>query len=142
MSLRLAMPGWRELWELHDQMEQAFRDLTASVEVSTVWRPPTDVLEDATAYWIRLDLPGVSPEQITVEVDEDAVWLSGEKTEWAGAERVLRREARYGRFGATVPLPRDAVPEKVTARLEAGVLTVKVPRTPGATRRKVKIEVG
>lgn len=142
MSLRSAVPSWRELWELHEQMEQAFRDLTTSVEVSPVWRPPTDVLEDATAYWVRFDLPGVSPEQITVEVGEGALWLSGEKVQRAELERVLRSEVRYGRFGATVPLPRDAAPEEVTARLEAGVLTVKVPRRAGATRRKVEIEVG
>ena len=156
-------PSWRELWELHDQVERAFRDLAAPAEASPVWRPPTDVLEDETAYWICFDLPGVSPEQISLEVAEGSLWLSGEKPSparggtgvspvsaapggtgvspvSAGEERVLRSERRYGRFGASAPLPRDAAPEEITARLEAGVLTVQVPRRVGAARRKVAIE--
>ncbi len=142
MSLRSVAPSWRELWELHDQMEKAFRELTPSAEGSPVWRPPTDVLEDATAYWIRFDLPGVPSAQITVELGDGAVWLSGEKPRRIAGERVLRSEARYGRFGAVVPLPRDAAPEEATARLETGVLTVRVPKRAAAARRKLMIEVG
>jgi HSP20 family protein len=128
------------LWELHDQVERAFRGLTVPAEVSPVWRPPTDVLEDEEAYWIRFDLPGVKAEEITLEVAEGSVWLSGERAAIEGEERVLRSECRYGRFGASVPLPRDAAPEGITARLEAGVLTVKVPRRAGAVMRRIDIE--
>ena len=133
-------PSWRELWELHDQVERAFRDLAAPAEASPLWRPPTDVLEDEEAYWLRFDLPGVSGEQISLEVAEGSLWLSGEKAGAEGDERVLRSERRYGRFGASAPLPRDAAPEEVTAQLAEGVLTVKVPRRAGAARRKIEVE--
>jgi HSP20 family protein len=142
MSLRPLGPSWRELWELHDQVERAFRDLAAPAGATLVWRPATDVLEDEAAYWICFDLPGVIAEQISLEIAEGSLWLSGEKLSAAGDERVLRSERRYGRFGASAPLPRDAMPEEITARLEAGVLTVQVPRRAGAARRKVEVEVG
>jgi HSP20 family protein len=142
VNLRPLGPSWRELWELHDQVERAFRDLAAPAGATPVWRPATEVLEDEAAYWICFDLPGVSAEQITLEVAEGSLWLSGEKPGAAGEERVLRTERRYGRFGASAPLPRDVAPEEITARLEAGVLTVQVPRRAGAARRKVKVEAG
>ena len=133
---------WRSLWELHDQVEAAFREVSAPRAVSPVWLPPTDVAQDAEAYWIWFDLPGVAPEQITLRVSGGSLLLSGRKPEPAEAGQVLRAERRWGRFAAAVPLPRDADPGAVTARLDQGVLTVRLARRIPSTERTIPIEQG
>lgn len=150
MNLR-ATSGWQELWELHDRIERAFREMASRPGVAVAWRPPSDVAEDGEAYWVCFDLPGVPLEGVRLEVRDGSLWLSGEKPspggEAAGSktgarERVLRSERRYGRFAASVPLPRDAAPEAISARLQNGVLTVKVPRRAQAGPRRIEVTKG
>jgi HSP20 family protein len=139
---------WRELWELHDRVEQVFREMTAAPEVTPLWTPATDVSEEAEAYWVRFDLPGVAAEQVKLETREGSLWLSGEKpapaddANAAESPRVLRGERRYGRFAASVPLPRDAQHDQISARLAEGVLTVRVPRRAGELSRTIPVEKG
>jgi len=148
MNLRIPN-GWQELWELHDRIERAFRETATAPGVAVTWKPPLDVAEDGEAYWVCFDLPGVPPERVALEVRDGSLWLSGEKpapggenarSETGAAERVLRSERRYGRFAASVPLPREAAPEAISARLKDGVLIVKVPRRAQAGPRRIEVE--
>ena len=130
---------WRELGEIHERMEQAFRELSAPARAELAWRPPTEVLSDERGYTLRFDLPGVPPEQIRLTVEGGSLWLSGEKPEPPPEGLVARSERRWGRFAAALPLPREADYEAAVAELDQGVLTVTLPRRAGGARHTILV---
>jgi HSP20 family protein len=130
---------WRELWELHERVEQVFSELARPAVPAPLFRPPTEVLEDASAYTLRFDLPGLTAEAITLQLEEGTLWLSGVQTAGPEEGRLLRGERRSGRFAAAVPLPRDADPSALAAELDQGVLTVTLPRRVVAAARRIPI---
>jgi len=119
MRLRPSIDPWRELVDLHERVEQAFRELAAPAQVELAWRPST--------------------ENIKLEVEEGNLWISGQKPEPIAEGRVARTERRYGRFGTVVPLPRDADYEAAIAELEQGVLSVTLPRRSFSRTHRIPI---
>lgn len=91
--------------------------------------PPVEVGREGDDAVVRLELPGLDiAEDVSVEVDGDALVVRGERRdahgeEWAGA-RV--REMRYGAFRRSFRLPRHVAAEAVTASYDAGVLTIRI----------------
>jgi HSP20 family protein len=109
------------------------------------WVPELEVLQRNGTLTVRLDLPGVKPEEVTVTVTEGVLTIEGErktekeekKNEWQTTERT------YGRFLRTVPLPEGVDAKAAKAMLANGVLEVAVPlpavaRTPAP--HKVAVE--
>lgn len=106
------------------------------------WSPLADVSETDDAYLVEVDLPGVKKDQISIEVSGGDLVITGEI---AQRERhgLLRRSTRHqGRFEYRATLPGDVDPDKVTASLADGVLTVQVPKTETAKPRRVAITSG
>lgn len=100
----------------------------------------TDLKDEGDAFVLEMDLPGVSKEDINIEVDESGAEVrtsATEETEESG-EGYLLRERHQGTWVRRIPFPSDVVPEKVDASLEDGVLTVRFPKAkppePKATR--------
>ena len=139
--MRLTSPSdpWRELWELRDRVEQIFQELGQPAATELVSRPPTEVLEDPAAYTLRFDLPGLTAEAITLQIEEGTLWLSGTKTAGPEEGRLLRGERRSGRLATAVPLPRDADASALTAELDQGVLTVTLPRRAAGVARRILV---
>lgn len=106
------------------------------------WSPLADVSETDEAYLVEADLPGVKRDQVSVEVTGGEIVISGETAE---RERhgVLRRAARrQGRFEYRAALPHDVDPDKVSASLSDGVLTVRVPKAKVSRPRWIEITAG
>lgn len=135
----LLSDSWRELWELQEHVEQAFRELRRPGAVETTVRPPTEILEDPKAYLLRFDLPGVRPEAVNLQIEAGTLWLSGSYPLASQEGRLLRGERRGGRFATAVPLPRDADAAALTAQLDQGVLTVTVPRRAAPEARRIPV---
>lgn len=124
---RPSSSGWREIWELHERIEQLFRQVRARRPATARWRPAVDVFADDQACWVEFELPGVAPEQIDLQVKAGSLWLTGEKSPRREENsRVLRSERRYGHFAASVPLPRGADYTDLIAELDQGVLRVRL----------------
>ncbi len=106
------------------------------------WWPRLDLHETDDAYVLEADLPGMTPEEVTVEVEEPYVVLKGERrTEHEETkEGVTRTERTFGKFHRRVALPKAAKTEEVTARYDKGVLTVTVPKAPEAKAKHIAIE--
>ncbi len=92
------------------------------------WTPEVDVFEREGKLVVRADIPGVSKDDVRVEVSEGAIVLEGERRHEHEEERggVYRSERSYGSFRRVVPLPDGADPEKAEARFDNGVLEVSV----------------
>ena len=109
-----------------------------------VWAPRIDVLERDNRLITRVDLPGMKKEDVTVQVTDGHLELSGERKQEKEekADDFYRSERQYGRFYRAVPLPKGVKLEDVKATFADGVLEVSVPLAaqPEAAARKVEIE--
>jgi HSP20 family protein len=138
-----------DLRQLQQEFDRAFREArawVASPAAGPSFEPPTDVIRASQtdfAYLVRMDLPGVSREQVRIYAEEGALSISGTK-ELPVREggKVLRAERSHGRFSRVVALPSDADFNTVSATLHDGVLTVRVDRRRPTSRGPIEITVG
>ena len=115
-----------------------------ALQVDTaMWAPKVDVLEKDNRLITRVDLPGVKKEDLSVEVTDGQLTLSGErKSETENKNgNVYRAECEYGSFYRTVPLPQGVKPEDVKATFVNGVLEVSVPLPMQAKTNGTKIPI-
>ena len=103
--------------------------------------PRTDVVENDNAYEVTVELPGMKPEDFSVEMKEGSLWVSGEKQEESEEEGKTyhRIERRRGEFRRVIPLP-GAVDEKhIRAQYTDGVLTVTVPKSEASKPKRIEV---
>ena len=104
--------------------------------------PSLDVTSDDKAYAMKVELPGVAPEAVKLEVSDGVLTISGEKKEETKDEQTKEvRECSYGSFTRSMTLPEDADAEHITATSKNGILTVSIPRKAPDQSRVRKIEV-
>jgi len=104
-----------------------------------VWIPSVDIEEEDDAYVVEAELPGVKREDVNIEIVGNELSITGEIKE-RERKGVLRRQTRrVGRFAYRVTLPEHVDAENVNAKLEHGVLTVRVPKAERAQRRKIEV---
>ena len=100
--------------------------------------PSLDVTSDDKAYAMKVELPGVAPEAVKLEVNDGVLTISGEKKEETKDEQTKEvRECSYGSFTRSMTLPEDAD----AATSKNGILTVSIPRKAPDQSRVRKIEV-
>jgi HSP20 family protein len=111
--------------------------------IPAVWSPKVDVVERDGQFIIRADLPGLSKDDVKVEITDDAVTIHGERKESKKEEREGRyySECSYGSFYRTIPLPEGAEAAKATAEFRNGVLEIAIPAPwhPGQKPRRLEI---
>ena len=94
-------------------------------------------------YHILAELPGLSPNEVRVEVDDDGVILQGERqVEREANEGGMRRsERQFGMFYRRIPLPEGADPEQAKAKFHDGILEITMPAPNKQTeRRQIQVE--
>jgi len=113
-------------------------------DADSSWSPKIDVFERDNRLVTRVDLPGMKKEDITVEVTDGHLALSGERKREREEKKdnVYRSECEYGSFYRAVPLPQGVKLEDVKATFKDGVLEVStpLPQQPEKSARKVAIE--
>jgi len=106
-------------------------------------RPPAaDLTETGDAYVAEVDLPGVRKDDISVELAGQELVVGGEYRDSGTDGRALRRTRRTGWFEFRVMLPGKADPDKITAALADGVLTVTVPKAETDKPRRIEVTGG
>ncbi len=104
--------------------------------------PQLDVTANGEAYFVHIELPGVSPEDVNIKVADNVLTISGEKkNETAEGVRVFVQERGYGTFSRALSLPEDADAERIRAFAKDGVLMVEIPRRKPEEARTRTIEV-
>jgi len=103
--------------------------------------PAMDVKEDADAYTVHLEVPGLKSENIQLSLQDNALTVRGTKEQKAetGDNQYRRVERSYGSFARSVTLPRPVDGGKVTANMEHGVLTIVLPKLEEAKPRQISI---
>jgi len=141
--------GYDPFRDFQREVNRLFDDFFTDFPVATRWgerepataafSPRIDVSESDTEVKVAAELPGMDEKDITVELDEAAVTIRGERKEEKEdkGESWYRREQSYGSFRRVIPLPSSVDGEKAKARFKKGVLTVTVPKLePEEARRK------
>lgn len=145
----MAIVRWepfRELSSLQTEMNRLFNGVfdapSAGNGVARRWTPAMDLLETDDAFVIRADLPGLSESDVSVELEDNVLTVSGErKIEHEDKrEGFYRVERAYGSFSRSLTLPKGVDPEAVNAAFDRGVLEVRVPKP--EQRKPRKIEIG
>ena len=106
--------------------------------------PAVDVVEQDNAYVLRAEIPGIAPNEIDVQVENDVLTLRGERKQENQEERdgYRRVERSYGSFSRTFVLPKGTNVEAIEARAEHGVLSISIPKVQTASARKVEVKGG
>jgi HSP20 family protein len=127
--------------ELHTQLDRLFEDLVANGE-RREWTPAIDVVRDKDKIVVRADMPGIKPDEIKIEVQDDILTVSGEHEESKEEkdEKFVRRERRYGSFMRSIALPAGVDPDKIAATSKNGVLEVTVPMPQETKKKAVEIK--
>lgn len=104
--------------------------------------PKVDISETEDAIKVVANVPGVDPDKIEIEVDNDILTISGkvEKEEEEKDEKFYRFERGYGEFRRQFSLPAKVDSEKVTAKAKNGVLTIILPKVEKESKKKIKVE--
>lgn len=148
----MAIVRWepaRELSSLQNEMNRLFStffDAPAPGNGNTTrrWVPAMDLVETDDHFVLRADLPGVTENDVTIELENDVLTIAGErqaKHEEKG-EGYYRIERSTGSFSRSLTLPEGIDPEAVQADFDNGVLEVRIPKPEQAKPRKVRIGVG
>ena len=108
-----------------------------------VWSPRVDVIEREGQFVVRADLPGLSKEDVKVEVLEDMLTIHGERKHCTKEERegYCYNECDYGSFYRSIPLPQGAEASKATAQFQNGVLEIVMPAAIQEGKKARRIEV-
>jgi HSP20 family protein len=107
------------------------------------WVPLADLSETDDAYVVKVELPGVSKDQVGVQLQDRELVVSGEIPEEQdgqnGGRRRHRSSRRTGRFEFRAYLPGDVNADAVRGELTDGVLTLTIPKSEAAKPRKIEI---
>jgi HSP20 family protein len=114
---------------------------TVGRQVHSMWVPAVNMTEEDSEIKVKVQVPGIKPENIEVEVEEGTLTLSGETIEETQEEKgnFLRREIAHGKFYRHLHLPANVLPDKAKAEFENGILTVTLPKSEKTRRHKIKV---
>jgi HSP20 family protein len=137
---------FRDLMAMQDRMTRLIDETLSRVmkeEVGKgVWSPPVDILERGDEVVLKMDLPGVSQDEIEVKVEENILIVQGERrfTKEVLDESYIQIERPYGTFRRTFNLPRMIEHERIKASYKDGVLRVVLPKRQEAQLKQVLVE--
>ncbi len=105
--------------------------------------PAIELADKGKEYQLTAEIPGLTEDDIEITVAEGVLTLSGEKREEADREEegIAISERRYGSFSRQLRLPADVDPEKISAAIKKGVLTLTMGKDEAAAARTRKIEI-
>lgn len=136
--------------EFHDQLNRLFSEWPLASrtgewwgqEGSKRWLPPIEVSERDNDVLLKAEIPGIRPEDIHVDVEDNTVVISGETREEQREEKgsVFHSELRYGNFYRRVPLGTRVSPDRAEATCKNGVLTIQIPKAPEAGQRRIPVK--
>src|SRR5436190_16251800 len=146
----MALVRWepiRELDSLQSDMNRLFDrffDGRTTNGTSPRWIPAMDLLETEDHLVLRGDLPGLTEDDIEIEIKDNVLTVSGERKadKEEKGEGYYRVERAFGNFSRSLTLPKGVDAEKVEANFDKGILEVRIPKPAEAKPTRVQIGAG
>lgn len=115
-------------------------------EESAIWAPNTDIFETPAGLAVKVELPGVAPNNVQVQIIDGALVIEGVRRDpYAGATsagyRFRQMEIEFGPFRRVIALPYAVDPQATRARFEGGFLEIELPRARQKVTRKITVVI-
>jgi HSP20 family protein len=139
--VRVSHNPFRSFRELERQMDELFGSLS-SAQTTDDLRTRTlatscDTDETESHYLVSVDLPGVTKDNIKVEINNQVLTISGERKRFAKSSE--DKESSHAQYSRSFTLPQDVDTEAIEANFENGVLEVALPKKEAARPRQITI---
>lgn len=136
-----------DLTRMQEEMNRFFDDFFGEQRrglAEGAWLPAVDVSETDSELMVRAELPGMSHEDIEINVQDNILTLKGEKKQEKKEEKenFHRLERSYGSFSRSFSLPAGVKPDDIKATFKDGVLQVTLPKAEEAKPKKIAITAG
>jgi HSP20 family protein len=139
-------------WQPFQEIEYLQRDMNRLFErLSTAdsdggrsaFVPAAEIHEMPDAVQLNIEVPGMSADDLDIQVTADAVSISGERKEQSKTEEkgMMRTEFRYGRFQRVIPLPIRIQNTNVQAEYKDGILKLTLPKAEEEKNKVVKVNL-
>jgi HSP20 family protein len=148
----MALVRWepvREITSIQSEMNRLFNTFfdtptAGNGSAARRWIPAMDLVETDDHFVLKADLPGLKEEDVSIEVEENVLTVSGEREAEHEDKRegYVRVERSYGSFRRSLTLPEGVDAEAVGANFDNGVLEVRIPKPEERKPRRVAIQVG
>ena len=138
-----------EVSNLERRINRLFGDALSNFDwqyrdnAGAAWVPPVDIFEEPDALRITAEVPGVSPDNLKISLENNVLSIHGTKEQVAQerSERVHRYERTYGAFERSFTLPATVDANNIKASYEHGVLTLTLPKVEKAKPRQIEVKV-
>ncbi len=140
MSALAQWNPFRALERREDTFEDLVREFFGKTEGGELL-PPVDVAETDTELTVKMAVPGVEKDQISISVDDHTLSVRGESRKESEEKKknYYRQEIRYGSFARSVRLPAEVDAGKAAADLKNGMLSIRLPKTKNPKAQQIKI---
>ena len=145
MTLMRYYSPFREMQNLQREMNNLFESLAPVTNKDKLgFVPAAEMEETREAINLKLEVPGINPKDIDVEVTAESITISGQRHEETKTEEkgTTRTEFRYGQFSRTIGLPARVQNTEVKAEYKDGILQVTLPKADAEKNKVVKVNVG
>jgi len=127
-----------------DSLFNQFFDFGGNGNGMPTWNyePHINLAEHEDRFEVTAELPGLTPQDFSVEVKDNQLWISGEKKEERtdNGKTFHRVERRYGAFRRVIPLSTQVNSEHFAADYKDGVLTARVPKAESAKPKRIEVK--
>src|SRR5437763_10659714 len=144
----MSMDRWdpfRDMMTIREAMDRWFQQsLSGTGQLLSTLRPdsiPVDVIEHDDSFEVRASVPGVKPEDVEVTVQGERVSIRADVRgdQERRGDNWLMREHRYGTLQRSVNLPSPVSSDNAEARIEHGILSLRLPKLQGAQARRISV---
>lgn len=146
MSRRWLREGSEQPLTLRNAIDRLFEDsfVRSGAGTGAVSFPRLDLHESDDEYVISAAIPGVTPDDVEITVDDGMVHIRGEirRDESVEEDQYLYQERSFGHFARSIGLPAAIQPDKAEATFENGVLTLRMPKSEETKPRRIRISGG
>lgn len=140
---RPAANVWGDFDDVSNRLSRLFDESLLQTPRADRWLPPVTVSESTGELVLTAELPGMCREDISIDLENNVLTISGEKTETREEGDEERRyhvyERNFGSFTRSFTLPRTIDAANIVATFDNGVLTMKLPKVPEAKGRRIEI---
>jgi HSP20 family protein len=139
----------RELWGIAEDMNRLVSNIFGDFNRDTAffqgaWTPTVDIGEDKDNFYLRIDLPGMTKDDVRVNYEDGILTIKGErKDEWQDNKdlSVHRTERFYGKFERSFTVPRRILDNKIVANFKNGVLLVTLPKVEEVKPKEIEVKI-
>jgi len=131
--------------EINRMFDSFFRDGLAeeSSLVPTLWTPAADIAEQENQYVVKLELPGVTKDDVKIAMQNNVLVIHGEKKQekTSKGSEYQRVERSYGSFQRSFTLPTTVKTDRIEATFANGILTITLPKAEEAIPKQIEVKV-